>query len=217
MEVTIEDVRKFLTANREVEEVLALVKEFAPEPEPVEITSEQVQEFLQTESGQALLQPMMDSRVTDAIKTYKSGHFDKEVRAAVAAEMLKINPVETPEQRRIRELEEKDAQRDAEMAERDLQGNIEKMAFKSGIDPEYIEGLHFNSIEEFALYAKRFNEKLEAVKTAAANELLASGYQPGSGDGAGNANPQKVELAKLTPEEMVRLEESGELDAILSQ
>jgi len=94
--MTIQEIRDFLTENKETDEVKGFLAELIPEQK---ITSDIVKPFLETQDGKLLVQPLIDKRITDAIKTFKEGHFDKEVKAQVAAEILKINPQITPEQK----------------------------------------------------------------------------------------------------------------------
>lgn len=89
---------KLLEANSDDETIKTYLKGLVPE-EP--ITPDKVKAYLDTPDGKALIQPMMDKRVTEALDTYKRKTFDNEVNARVAAELLKRNPEETPEQKRV--------------------------------------------------------------------------------------------------------------------
>jgi hypothetical protein len=212
--VTIEDVMEFLLSKKSDERVIAMLDELVPEKP---LTAEKVSAFLGTDEGKALIQPMMDSRVTEAIKTYKSGHYEKELKAAVAAEILKLNPQETAEQRRIRELEEKDAQRDKEAARDKLRSQIKELAYQQSINPKFVDSLEFNSVEEAALYFKNFKSEIETAQQNKANELLAAGYKPGSGSDQGKKGVMSgKEYAALPFEERIRMQESGEADQMMS-
>lgn len=202
--LTLEQVKDFLTQNKEKPEIVALFSELHP------ITTDAVSAFLETKEGQDLIQPYGDKRVTSAIETYKKGKFEAEVKARVAAKMLEMNPGETPEQKRIRELEEKDALRDQEWARKELQSQIKELAFNEKVNPKFISGINFASLEEAALYIKEFKTEQETLKTATVNELLASGsYKPKSGN---DPSKEKIDISKLTMEEAIELEMNGELD-----
>lgn len=209
---TLDDVRAYLKQHEKDEDVIAYMAELNPDKP---ITDEQVLEFLDTDEGKQLIQPKIDSRVTEAIKTYKTGHFTQEVKAAVAAELVKINPTETPEQKRIRELEA-EQKKMAEGWEYDkLQGQIKELAFKEGVKPEFMSGLAFNSLEEAALYVKRLKQEQEEVKKAAINEFLAkNSFEPGSGNGKDGIG--RVDLSKLSEKEILQLEQEGKLNDILA-
>lgn len=204
-------VQAWLTSNKDKPEVLAMVSSMFP-PKPISV--DDVSAFLETQEGKDYIGPIMDKRVTSGIETFKKGKFEQEVKARVASEILKMNPQETPEQKRIRDLEERELQRDKEFAEKELRSQIEKLAFKEKIDPEFMEGIRFNSLEEANLYIKRFKDKVEVVKKDTANELVASGYKPGSGTND-NKSTGKLDLSKLTVEEAIQKELAGELDAAL--
>ena len=204
--LTLEQVKEFLIQNKEKPEIVALFSELNPRPE---LTVDEVRPFLETKEGKELIQPYGDKRVTEALKTYKNGNFEAEVKARVAAKLLELNPGETPEQKRIRELEEKDVNRDKEWAQKELRSQIEKLAFKEQVDPEFISGINFGSIEESALYIKNLKARDEVLKNKVTNELLASGYKPKAGKGQ---DENKIDLSKITTEQAIELEMKGELD-----
>lgn len=207
MAITIDDVKQFFKDNADNPDLQVFVKELVPEKP---LTTDLVQQYLSTAEGKALIQPLMDKRVTDALETFKKKTFESEVNARVAAEMLKRNPEETQEQKRIRELEESMKRSAEERAIEKLQGQIKDLAFKEQVPPDFIADIPFSSPEQAALYIRRFKQQIEDAKTAKVNELIASGFKPGTG----NQQPSsgKKDLSKLTFEEMVALEESGELD-----
>jgi hypothetical protein len=206
---TIDEVKDWLKAKEKDETVISFLAEMNPD-KPV--TAEQVNEFLSTEEGKNLIQPIMDKHTTEGIKTYRKNQFDREVKSAVAAEIYKLNPSETPEQKRIRELEEKDRQRDAEWARKDLDSQINTLAFKEGVDSEFLSGIAFNSLPEAQLYIKNFKNKIETAKTEKANELLASGFKPGSGLGEKKEGMTFSQYAKLPESERLAMQESGAAD-----
>ena len=61
--ITFEQVKSFLEANSDDEAVKSYLKGLVPE-EP--ITADKVKLYLDTPDGKALIQPMMDKRVTEA-------------------------------------------------------------------------------------------------------------------------------------------------------
>jgi len=178
--LTLEQVKEFLIQNKEKPEVVSLFSELNPRPE---LTVDEVKPFLETKEGKELIQPYGDKRVTDALATYKKGAFEAEVKARVAAEILKMNPGETPEQKQIREMREEMEKDKADRERERLQGQIKELAFKEQVDPEFISGINFGSLEEAALYTKNFKAKQEELKLKVTNELLANGsYKPKGGN-----------------------------------
>ena len=136
------------------------------------------------------------------------------MKTAVAAELLKINPTETPEQKTIRELVANQETLSKDREHEKLQGQIKELAFSQGVKPDFIGSLPFNSIEEAALYIRRYKQEQEDIRKAAVNELLVAGsYKPGSGDD--RKGGKKIDLSKLSLEEVIKMEENGTLDDAL--
>lgn len=214
MDITLDDVKAFFANNAENEEVKKYLEEIAPKaepPAPAPLNPEDVKNYLETAEGRAIIQPMMDKRVTEAIETYRKKTLEPEINARVAAELLKRNPEETPAERRIRELEERQRQIDEERALEKKQNSIKEIAFKEGVDPDFIAGINFESVEAAALYMRRFKQKIAEAEKAKANEIFAlSGYKPGSGEKKDTAAPK--DYSKLTLKEAIALEEAGEFD-----
>jgi len=71
----IAEIAEFLEKEKGNEAVKVLVAKYAP------VSADTVKTFLETQDGARLIQPIADKRVQDALKTYKEGHFDDEVRA----------------------------------------------------------------------------------------------------------------------------------------
>ncbi len=214
MEITLDDVKKFFADNVENEDVKAYLLELAPPAEPAEakpLSQDDVKTYLETSEGRLLIQPMMDKRVTEAIETYRKKTLEPEINARVASEMLKRNPEETPADRRIRELEERNRRMDEEREIEKKLNSIKELAFKESIDPDFISGINFDSVEAAALYMRRFKQKIAEVEKNKANELFATGgFKPGSGNP--KDNPSKKDFSKMTLKEAIALEEAGEFD-----
>lgn len=209
----LDDVRAFFAANAEEPAVVEYLKSLGSEKQ---INPDLVTAYLQTVEGRALIQPMMDQRVTEAIKTHdekSKKQIEAGIKAGIAAEMIRLNPSETPEQKRLRELEEKDRKRDEEWEREKLNGRIKELAFKEGIRPDFLAGINFGSFEEASLYVQNFKKEKAEIETAKVNELMASGYKPGSP--AVNAQ-KKLDASKLSFEDAVRMELNGELDEAIS-
>lgn len=208
---TLEDIKTFLTENAAEADVIEFVASLATD-KPV--NPELVTAYLQTNEGKGLIQPMMDQRVTEAIKTHDEKSkkaIEAGIKAGIAAEMIRLNPSETPEQKRLRELEEKDRKRDEEWEREKLNGRIKELAFKEGVRPEFLAGLNFGSFEEASLYLQNFKAEKTSIETAKVNELMASGYKPGSP--ATKPNSNKLDLTKMSQDELIRMELNGELDS----
>jgi len=210
-ELTIEQVREWLAENKDTDPVKAFFAEIVPK---VEITADKVSPFLETPEGQTLIQPIADKRVSDALKTYKEGHYDDDLKAEVAKRILEMNPQETPEQKEIRELRD-EVGKEKTARERDsLRRQIVEEAAKENVPSWWVDDFSGNTIDEAKVFLGKVKAHDEAVSEKIRNELLSTGFKPGGG---GEENKEKINLSSLTTQEAVELEMKGELDAALPQ
>jgi hypothetical protein len=92
---TLDGVKQFLATGKEQAEVKELVGTL--------LTADAVRGFLEAnDDGKKLLLSVTDKRVTDAIATFQA----KTVPGLIAAEIAKLHPEETPEQKRLKVLEQ---------------------------------------------------------------------------------------------------------------
>lgn len=207
--MTVAEIKAFLKENAGQEEVKAFLAEF---DKP--ITADIVGKWLETEDGKKLVQPIMDKRVTEALKTYREGHYEAEVKKAVAEEIQRLNPKETPEQKQIRELVEKDRQRDAAFAKERLDRQVLEVLASEGLAPWYVDMLPGNTIEEKKTAIAKIKAEASEREKKIRNEILTGGFRPGSGNGGANGGV-KPDVAKLTLEQAMELEARGELNTLL--
>lgn len=210
MELTIEQVREWLAENKDTDPVKAFFAEIVPK---VEITADTVTPFLETPEGQQLLQPIADKRVSDALKTYKEGHYDADLKAEVAKKILEMNPQETDSDKRIRELEEKDRKREDEWKQDKLRRQIVEEAAKENIPSWWVDDFSGNTIDEAKVFLGKVKAHDDSVSERVRNELLTKGFKPGAG---GEENKEKVNASSLTLQEAIDLEMKDELDSALA-
>lgn len=208
--ITLADVQSFISANREEPDVAEFIVAISVEKP---INPELVSAYLQTNEGKNLIQPLIDERVTQAVKTHdekSKSKIEAGIKAGIAAEMIRLNPTETPEQKQLREMRIDQETMKAAWEKDKLNGRIKELAFQHGLRPEFISGINFGSEEEATLYMQKFKAEKEAIETAKINELMASGFKPGSpAPKPGN----KTDLSKLSQAELIAMEMNGELDA----
>jgi len=214
-DLTIEVVREWLATNKATEPVKAFLKELgATEPK---LTAETVGPWLETEDGKRLIAPLMDKRVTEAVKTHDAKIKDAseaEVKRRVAEELLRTNPQESPEQKQIRELRE-EMVKEKQLRERDsLRRAIVEEAARESVPSWWVDNFSGGTIEEAKVHIARVKREREEIATKAKNELLAGGFKPGSGNG--QPPKSKVDVSKLTPQEALKLEIEGKLDAAIA-
>jgi hypothetical protein len=208
--VTLEQVKNFIEANKDNPDVAEFVVSISVDKP---LNPELVSAYLQTTEGKNLIQPMMDQRVTDAIKTHdekSKPKIDAAIKSGIAAEMLRMNPQETPEQRQVRELMQKQKEMEEQWENDKRNSKIKELAFKEGLDPSFIEGIPFPSVEEATLYMQRFKDFHSKSLEKEINERMASSaYKPNKGD---DKDKNKVDLSKLSQADLIRMEMEGSLD-----
>jgi hypothetical protein len=213
MEITIEDVKKFLAENKDDEGVKAIVKSFMPEQK---ITPEEVSAFLVTPEGEKLVQPYGDTRVTQALKTaekkWMEDKLEPEVKKRLAIEVSKIMPKDDPVAKQIKEMQDRLDESEKKSARDNLKRQIVQNAAQRKVDPFFVDDFLPSSIEEADLYLQKIEAHDKAVKEAAINDLIASkNFVPNGG----KPKSEKVDLSKMSKAELRKLEESGELDSMI--
>ena len=206
--MTIAEIRAYLEENKDDVEVKAYLAETA---KPRTATPEDIGEFLKTEDGRLLVQPMIDSAVTKAVKTRDKAHevtFESEMKKRLSAEILKMNPQEEPWQKELREVKETLEKEKSERAKDQLKRQLLEEAVKLQVDPFYFEDYLPESIEQGRLFIQKIQAREKALKEQVSNETLATSFKPGSG----SERPGKIDLTKLSQAEIVKLEMEGKLD-----
>lgn len=92
----LEQVKLFLKENKDQKEVQEYLKGFNS------TNIDDIKAYLESVEGKQLIQPKLDSYFTKGLETWKQNNLKK----LIDEEVKKLNPDETPEQKRIRELEE---------------------------------------------------------------------------------------------------------------
>ncbi len=102
--MTLEEVKKFLEENKESEEVKSYLQGLKT------VSVEDVKGFLDTDEGKRFIQPELDRYHNKSLNTWKENNLEKLIEDEVA----KRNPEQTEEQKRISALEKELEKRDAE-------------------------------------------------------------------------------------------------------
>lgn len=212
VEVTLDQIKEYLDANKEVDEVKNYISSISVD-KPINI--EAVKGYLEgTNEGKDLLQRYNDSFFSRAVVTHDEKNKAKNealIAAKVNEKLMELNKEDTPEQKmlkeqaqRMKELEEK-YENDKKLAA------INKIAYEQGIDPNFVEGLNFDSPEHFGLYATKLKEYVKKSNEKVLNDYVAANAHKPSG----KKEEEKVDLSNLSDEEILRMEASGELDNYL--
>jgi hypothetical protein len=181
-EITIEQIKAFVEVNKDRADVVEYMATLAVE-KPLNI--ETVNGYLGTIEGKNLLQPILDRYATQAIKTHDEKQkpiIDATVKSRINEELIKLNPTETPEQRRIRELEEKDRQRDAQWEREKLNNLITSEFAKRNVPLELAKDIPYPSVEHATNVALVWEQIIAKEKEKAVNDFaLSNAVRPGNG------------------------------------
>lgn len=94
-------------------------------------TPDAVKSYLDTDAGKEILQPRLDKHFNKSLDTWKTNNLQKIINEEVA----KLNPSETEEQKALREANQKIAQMEAENRRKDLLAYAQTEANKLGLSP----------------------------------------------------------------------------------
>jgi len=181
-EITIEQIRAFIDANKERADVVEYISSISIE-KPLNI--ETVSAYLGTVEGKNLVQPMIDRANTQAIKTHDEKQkpiLEATVKAKVNEEIQRMNPSETPEQRQIREMRQEQEAMKATMAKERLDYAITSEFAKRNIPLELAKDIPYPSVEHAINAALIWDKIVGAEKEKAINEFVSkNAFKPGSG------------------------------------
>lgn len=212
MDLTVDVVREWLTANKGQEPIKAFLKELG---QPV-LTAETVGPWLATDEGKKYIEPIIDRERTRAVKTHDDKTKEERadaVKKAVEDAVAKANPKETAEQKSIRDLTERLEKSERASKEKELRLALSEKARAKGVDT-FLPGDYLPSdLTAAEAEMDRINKAVEERVNKTVNEKLAGGHKPGSGS---NGSSTKTDPTKLTVEQAVALELAGKLDETLA-
>lgn len=110
--MTLDEVKQFFADNKDDEQVKQFLSSLSV------INPDKVKEYLTTDEGKRLLQPVIDSAVTKGIETYK----EKTLPGLVDSKVKELYPAETPEQKRIREQDDRIKKLESDNTKKELRG-----------------------------------------------------------------------------------------------
>lgn len=202
---------KWLSENKEDETVKKFIDGYAIE-KPIDAA--QVLAYMETDAGKAIVQPIVDKRVTTAVQTrdkfWETEKLEPELKKRLAVEVLKMNPKEEPWQKEIRELKEENEKEKSARAQDNLKRLIVEKAAALGVEPFFIDEYTPPSIEQGELFLQKIREHNTKLTEKITNDLIAkNAYVPG----AGKEKEGKIDFSKLTMAEAVKMEMEGKLDS----
>lgn len=125
--MTLEELKAFLEANKDNQEVMNYLRGLI-------LTPEGVNAFLDTEAGKKLLQPRLDQHFSKGLETWK----EKTLPGLIDEEIKKKFPAETEEQKRLRKLEEELERERQTRIRAELMNKATTLATQKGLPVELV-------------------------------------------------------------------------------
>lgn len=102
--MTLEEIKQWLEANKDSEDVKAYLAGLKGK---AEVTEDKVKEFLGTDEGKKFIRSAADSMINQGIETFKKGKMLDLIKEEVDKRIKELNPDESPEQKLIREANDR--------------------------------------------------------------------------------------------------------------
>jgi restriction endonuclease Mrr len=177
-----QDVQNYLNENKDNEDIISGLQQFVPQRE-TELDFDKVRTFIESkekddENIQKFLSSKADSRVSQAIETFKKGKMEEEFKKRLEA----MGQEETEEQKTIRELKEQLEQRDRENLRTNLTIKAKDFANSNGLPSDLVNYFLGNDENETMENLKNFKNTFSNALQKSVNEVIKStGYTPEQG------------------------------------
>jgi hypothetical protein len=212
-EITIEQIKAFIEANKDRADVLEFVSSFRVEKD---LTSDTVNAYLETSEGKLVLQPKLDRYATQAIKTHDEKQapvLEAKIKAGINEGIKKLHPEETDSDRALREMREDMEKMKLENAAKELRSSILLEANKRSVPSELIDSIPYPSVEHFKAAATVIEKWQKDIEKKAIDTFVATtAYKPQGGKDEGK---DKIDFNKLSDKEILKMEMEGTLDKAL--
>ena len=212
--MTIDEIKAFLVANKDKDDVKAFLTEIAsPSAEAVQKAA---QDYLSSDIGKRLIQSEADKMSNKSIETFKKTFEEKELPKLVADRYNKEHPAETDADKAIRAMQEKLDALEREKLSESLKSKAMRAAADRKLPVELLDVLHFGSEDEVSAKIEKAHEILNTAVIAAVNERLkAAGTNPAQSGNAAPGNGKittREQLQKLSPDEIVQARDEGRIE-----
>ncbi|KAA6450958.1 DUF4355 domain-containing protein [Bacillus swezeyi] len=191
---TLEEVKQFLDANKENEDVKAYLEELSA------VSADKVKGFLETEEGKRLIQPRLDAHFTKSLDTWKANNLDDLVNSKVK----ELYPEETEEQKRIRKLEQELEKQQKEAKREKLMNTAISYASEKGLPTDLVAYFLGDDEETTMSNLGALEEKYSAaVQQEVENKFKENGrtVEPGGGS---SGQSEKLDIGSLASEASIR-------------
>ena len=175
--MNLEDVKKFLSENKDQEDVKSYLGELSA------VSADKVKGFLDTKEGKQLLQPRLDSNFTKGLETWKANNLEK----IIEDEVNKRNPSKTPEQLEIeklkKQIEDAEKARNREALVNKALKVADEKSLPKGVIDFFVAEDEENTLTNLTKFEQVYSE---AVKKAVESKFKEHGRDI-SGGGADNS------------------------------
>ncbi|MEC0709631.1 DUF4355 domain-containing protein [Bacillus haynesii] len=192
--MNLEEVKQFLNANKENEDVKAYLEELSA------VSADKVKGFLETDEGQKFIRPKLDQHFTKSLETWKANNLDELVNAKVK----ELYPEETEEQKRIRKLEQELEKQQREAKREKLMNTAISYASEKGLPTDLVAYFLGDDEETTKSNLGTLEEKFSAfVNKAVEDKFKENGrdVEPGSG---GSGSGENLDIGSLAAQASIR-------------
>lgn len=191
--IKLEDIKKFLSDNKDKDDVKAYLGELSKP------TVDGVKGFLDTEEGKKLLQPRLDSHFTKGLETWKTNNLEN----IIEDEVNKRNPKKTPEQIELEKLRREIEDERKSRTRQELVNKALKVAKEKSL-PDGIIDFFIADDEETTLsnLTKLEEDYSKAVQSAVEAKFKESGRSIDFGDG--KKGEGAIDVSSLASEISIR-------------
>jgi len=193
-----------ISANLEAPEVKEFMAQFNP---LAALSKDNVGEFVEKND---VLKSYRDSFHTKGLETWKANNLKK----LVDEELAKVNPTETPEQKKIRELEARLNEESAARKKEALKNQAIKKLTEKKLPVDIVDNLIGSDEESTEKTLTAYEQALESYKKALTEQLLKNnGRDPINPEPAPGmiTREQAREMAKKDPAKFNKLFEEGKI------
>ena len=196
--MTFEELKKLIQEGKDEE-----VKSYIEGLEQKQLTPDGVKEYLETEEGKKVIQPMLDQYFNKGLETWKQNNLEKIKQEAIDQAIKEKYPEETEEQKRLKKLEQDlENERKAREQER-LKNKAISEATEKGLPVDLVD--HFVGPDEDTTLQNL--SKFEQIWQSKIQEQVESKFKEGGHDPHKRNNRQtgtftKEQLEKMSPEEI---------------
>lgn len=195
----LKEVKEFLDKEKENEEVKTFLQELK------KISTEEVNQFLETDEGKKLLTPRLHSHFDKTLVTWKENNLDKEFETKLADEIAIRYPEETEEQKRIKALEKSKEETDNKLLRSELKNMAITFLNEAKLPQDLVETLIGADAGKTGEVLEKFKTMMEAFQKRITDELYKKhGREPKEGT-------EEVTPLETLEKDYIKAQEDGDM------